>query len=92
MSDVLKEIAEHFRKEFPEDVDFYTEQWAQDECAFLNKNPADYLAELNAHEAQAVATADITEDQPWTKDLPEHVKDKLSGPVDALSYALMTKP
>lgn len=88
---LLHEIAEHFRREDPEDAGFYTEEWAQRECADLNMSPEEYLAYLDNCTARSVAAADITEDQPWTKGLPEHVKDKLSGPVDALSYELMAK-
>lgn len=92
MNTVIAEIIEHYRQADPDDADFYTEEWVQKKCARLNMSPNDYLAMLDKNRAIAVVQADITEDQPWTKDLPEHVKDKLSGPVDALSYGLMTKP
>lgn len=87
----VSEIAEIYRRDNPDDPDIFTEEWVREKCADLNQSPEDFLAELRQMEAFAVATADITEDQPWTKDLPEHVKDKLSGPVDALSYELMAK-
>ena len=91
MSDEIEEIIEHYRRDDPEDPDFYTREWVAEECAYLQRSPSELLAQLRKYEAIALAAAAITEDQPWTKDLPEHYKDKLSGPIDALSYELMTR-
>lgn len=89
MNEILQAIADHFKKNDPDDADFYTLGWARDECAFLNKSPDEYLAYLQANEARAEAANPITEDQAWTKDLPPHYIAKFGGPIDGFSYGLM---
>lgn len=89
MSDSLQGIVDHFRLEHPGDAAFYTQDWARQQCARVGLSPADYLAELELHAAEAVAQADITEDDPSVTDLPEHYRDKLGGAVDGFSYGLI---
>lgn len=89
MSEALREIVEHYRREDPEDAAFYTEEWAQERCSRLNMSPTELLATLDRVTAVAVEQADLAEDQPWTKGPPEHYADKLSGPVDVVSAELL---
>jgi hypothetical protein len=87
MSEALREIVEHYQRDDPEDAGFYTEDWARERCARLDMSPEELLATL----AVAVEQADLVEDQPWTKGLPEHYKDKLSGPMDVVSAGLASR-
>ncbi len=88
-NEILQAIVDIYKKDDPEDADFYTVEWVQHECAIFNQSPEEVLAELQAIEARAEAMPAVTEDQPWTKDLPAHVVMKLSGPIDGVSYGLM---
>lgn len=88
-NEVLQAIVDIYKKDDPEDADFYTFEWVEKKCAFSNKSPEEMLASLQEIEARRAARPIITEDQPWTKDLPAHYVDKLSGPIDGFSYGLM---
>jgi hypothetical protein len=66
-----------------------TLEWVQKKCASLNKSPEEMLDSLQEIEARRAARPVITEDQPWTKDLPAHYVEKFSGPIDGFSYGLM---
>jgi hypothetical protein len=90
-NEVLQAIANIYKKDDPGDADFYTLEWVQSECAAFNQSPEEVLAELQAIEARRATMPVVTEDAPWTKDLPAHYVDKLSGPVDGFSYGLMEK-
>jgi len=90
-NDVLQAIADIYKKNDPEDAVFYTLEWVQGECADFNQSPEEYLASLQEIEARMATMPVVTEDAPWTKDLPAHYVDKLSGPVDGFSYGLMKK-
>jgi hypothetical protein len=91
MSEPLKGIVEHFRLDDPENADTYTEEWARQRCAKRNTSPEAYMAFLEGCTATSTAQADITAIQPGTKTLPEHYHDKLSGPVDGLSYQIIER-
>ncbi len=88
-ADTLQAIADIYKKNDPEDADFYTLEWVRNKCASFNESPEEMLANLQAIEARAEAAEPVAEDAPWTKDLPPHYVEKLSGPVDGFSYALM---
>lgn len=86
--DALQAIADILIKDNPNRAHVYTPEWVQKKCATLNKSPEEYLADLQAIEATAEAV-EIIEDQPWTKELPFHYKEKLTGAIDGFSYGLM---
>ncbi len=88
-NEILQAIADIYKKNDPEDADFYTLDWVQKECASFNQSPEEYLASLQEIEARMEAMPVITEDQSWTKDLPAHYVEKFSGPIDGFSYGLM---
>jgi hypothetical protein len=90
-NEVLQAIADLYIKDDPEDAGFYTLEWVQKMCASRNKSPEKFLADLQEIEARRAARPVITENQPWTKDLPAHMVMKLSGPIDSFSYELMEK-
>jgi hypothetical protein len=88
-NEVLQAIADLYIKDYPEDASFYTLERVQKKCASRNKSPEEFLADLQEIETRRAARPVITEDQPWTKNLPAHVVMKLSGPIDGFSYGLM---
>lgn len=89
MSVTLQMIADIYKKDDPEDAGFYTLEWVQNKCASLNKSPDELLATLLESEATSESMPVITDDQPWTKNLPDHYVQKLSGAIDGLSYGLL---
>jgi hypothetical protein len=94
MSDeILQAIADIYKKDDPEDADFYTIEWVRDECATFNRSPEEVLAGLQASEARRAARTVITDNQPLIKDHPNpaHYAMKYGGPIDAFSYDLMEK-
>jgi len=90
-NEVLQAIADIYKKDDPEDADFYTLEWVQGKCASSNKSPEQMLAYLQAIEAKAEAMPTVTDNQPLIKDHPNpaHYALKYGGPIDALSYELM---
>jgi len=90
-NEVLQAIADIYKKNDPEDADFYTLEWVQSECQAFNQSPEESLAELQASEARREARTIITDNQPLIKNHPNpaHYAMKYGGPIDAFSYELM---
>jgi len=88
-NETLQAIADIYKKNNPDHAHVYTVEWVRDECATFNQSPAEVLSKLQESEARRAARPVITEHQAWTKDLPAHYVDKLSGPIDGFSYKLM---
>ncbi|PZN83871.1 MAG: hypothetical protein DM484_03620 [Candidatus Methylumidiphilus alinenensis] len=94
LKDAIDELIEMYQQDDPSDADFYTREWAQSKVAKSNKSPEEYLADRRATRAAvtaAMAGQDPNKNQPWADALPDWYKEKLCGPVDAISYGLMKK-
>ena len=93
IKDVIDQIRELEIIDDPENADFYTRDWVQNRCAKLNKSPEEYLKKLNDCIAITQAVAGVEPDMDWLDTLSDEeralYKEKLSGPVDGLTYGLM---
>lgn len=89
MNETLQAIADICIKNNPDRAHVYTLAWVQNKCASLNVSPEAYLAELQSIEARAEAAEPVSQDAAWTKDLPPHYVEKLSGAIDGFSHGLM---
>jgi hypothetical protein len=91
MADAIDQIIAIYQKDDPEDAGFYTRAWVQDEVATFNQSAEEFLAGLLDSEARiaAIPAESLTQDQPWTKNLPADQIEKFSGPIDGHSYQLM---
>lgn len=94
MKDAIDELIEMYKQDMPSYADQITREWAQSKVAKSNKSPEEFLAELRETQAAvsaAMAGQDPHKNQSWADALPEWYKEKLCGPVDSMSYALMEK-